>query len=143
MPPVIPPVPDRTDEYFWNGVQQGQLLLQRCTSCHVLRLPPVPMCGNCHATAWDTVAASGHGHVYSWILSHHPSEPDATPRIVVLVQLDEGPRIVSNLCDIDVADVHNDMPVQLCFREVDGVMLPQFIEAASGAGEASDAGGDS
>ena len=126
MPPVVPPIPDRTDQYFWDGVSAGQLLIQRCTSCHTLRLPPVPMCGTCHATTWDTVAASGRGTVYSWILSHHPSEPDATPRVVVLVQLEEGPRFVSNLIDVDTDEVRNDMAVKLCFREVDGVTLPQF-----------------
>ena len=126
MPTVIPPVPDLTDQYFWDGVQQHQLLVQRCAACGALRLPPVPMCGTCHATEWDTLAASGRGTVYSWILSHHPSAPDDTPRIVVLVQLAEGPRVVSNLVDVAVADVRNDMPVQLCFRTIDGVLLPQF-----------------
>ena len=131
MPAVIPPVPDLTDQYFWDGVQQHLLLVQRCASCGALRLPPVPMCGVCHSTEWDTLEASGRGTVYSWILSHHPSAPDDTPRIVVLVQLAEGPRVVSNLVDVAVADVRNDMPVQLCFRTIDGVLLPQFEPAGA------------
>jgi len=45
---------------------------------------------------------------------------------VVLVELDEGVRIVSNLCDVGVDEVQNEMPVEVCFRELDGVMLPQF-----------------
>jgi len=126
MPTVIPPVPDLNDQYFWDGVQQHKLLVQRCASCGVLRLPPVPMCGACHATEWDTLEASGEGTVYSWIMSRHPSAPDDTPRIVALVQLVEGPRVVSNLVDIEVADVRNDMPVRLCFRTIDDVLLPQF-----------------
>jgi uncharacterized OB-fold protein len=126
MASVIPPVPDRTDEFFWAGVAEHRLLVQRCAACGVLRLPPVPMCGACHAVEWEAVEVSGRGTVYSWILSHHPSEPDAEPRIVVLVQLAEGPRLVSNLVDCDVADVGNEMAVQLCFREIDGVLLPQF-----------------
>lgn len=134
MPAVIPPVPDRTDSFFWAGVEQRRLLVQRCARCETLRLPPVPMCGRCHATDWDELEVSGHGTVYSWILSHHPSEPDAAPRIVILVQLVEGPRIVSNLVGVSCADVRNDMAVQLCFREIDGVLLPLFEPAVDNAG---------
>lgn len=126
MPTVIPPVPDPTDQFFWDGVQQHRLLVQRCTSCGGLRLPPVPMCGTCHGLEWDAIEASGRGSIYSWVLSHHPSEPDAQPRIVVLVQLEEGPRVVSNLVGTEVGSVRNELPVSLVFREVDGVMLPLF-----------------
>ena len=133
MPVVIPPVPDATDQFFWDGVQRHRLLVQRCTACGALRLPPVPMCGSCHGLEWDALEASGRGTVYSWILSHHPSAPDDTPRIVTLVQLAEGPRVVSNLVDIAIADVRNDMSVRLCFRTIDGVLLPQFEPVGAGS----------
>jgi uncharacterized protein len=126
MSVVIPPTIEKDDEYFWQGVSEGRLLLQRCASCHTLRHPPVPMCGRCHSLQWDTHPAAGRGTVHSWILSHHPTEPDAVPRIVVLVELDEGLRIVSNLCDVGVDEVRNEMRVEVCFRELDGVLLPQF-----------------
>jgi len=126
MPRVIPPVVEHDDEYFWDGVQRHQLLLQRCASCQTLRHPPIPMCGVCHSLDWDTQPANGGGTIHSWIVSRHPSEPDAEPRVVVLVQLEEGVRFVANLCDVDIADVQNEMPVELCFLEVDGVLLPQF-----------------
>ena len=129
MPTVIPPVPDRNDEFFWNGVAEHRLLVQQCASCGLLRLPPVPMCGSCHSTSWNEREVSGDGSIYTWILSHHPSEPDASPRIVVLVQLVEGPRIVSNLVDVEPADLRNEMAVRVCFREVDGVVLPLFQRA--------------
>jgi uncharacterized OB-fold protein len=135
---VIPPVPDLNDQYFWDGVQQHRLVVQRCAQCGSLRLPPVPMCGACHSTEWNTLRASGEGTIYSWIISRHPSLADAQPRIVVLVQLAEGPRVVSNLVDVELADferadVRNGAAVRLCFREVDGVLLPQFqlVEVAS------------
>jgi hypothetical protein len=83
------------------------------------------MCPRCGSLEWDTQEASGRGTIHSWIVSHHPTEPDDAPRIVVLVELDEGVRIVSNL-DASVAEVENDMPVEVVFVEVDGVTLPQF-----------------
>jgi uncharacterized OB-fold protein len=126
MPGVIPPAVDKDDAYFWQGVAEHRLLLQRCASCATLRHPPIPMCGRCHSLQWDAHPAGGQGVVHSWILSHHPTQPDAEPRIVVLVELDEGLRFVSNLCDIAVDDVRNEMRVEVCFRELDGVLLPQF-----------------
>ena len=126
MPGVIPPAVEKDDEYFWRGVGEHRLLLRRCASCHTLHHPPIPMCGKCHSLKWEIHESDGRGIVHSWVLSHHPTEPDAEPRIVVLVELDEGPRIVSNLCDVAVDDVGNEMAVEVCFRELDGVVLPQF-----------------
>jgi uncharacterized OB-fold protein len=84
------------------------------------------MCGECHSVEWDTEESSGHGYVYTWIVSHHPTKPDAEPRVVVLVELDEGVRFVANLLGVDVADVRNGMEVALGIETVDDVVLPQF-----------------
>ena len=142
MPTVIPPVVDRDDAYFWEGVAKDKLLLLRCASCKKLRHPPVPMCGACHSVDVETVESAGRGIVYSWIMSHHPTEPDAKPRIVALVQLDEGVRLVSNLQEIEVGDVRNGMAVEVLFVEIDGVKLPQFrpVVTTAAGGSTSTAG---
>jgi uncharacterized OB-fold protein len=88
------------------------------------------MCPNCGSLEWDVVQLSGRGTVHSWIVSHHPSEPDDAARIVALIELDEGIRLVSNLQGIDPADVENDSAVEVMFADVDGVRLPQFRPAA-------------
>ncbi len=126
MARVIPPTVDADDEYFWDGVKEHRLLLQTCGSCGTLRHPPVPMCGRCHATDRGVQEAQGTGHVHSWIISRHPSEPDDQARVVVLVELTEGLRLVGNLVDTPFDQVRNEMPVEVCFREIDGVLLPQF-----------------
>lgn len=76
----------------------------------------------------ETIESAGNGTILTWIVSHHPTEPDAEPRIVILVQLDEGTRIVSNL--VDVAPTHdqtlNDRRVKVCFVDYGGTVLPQF-----------------
>jgi hypothetical protein len=131
MPRVIPPTPDADDRYFWDGVEQRRLLLQECAACGTLRHPPVPMCGACHSTEWTTRDAAGTGTVHSWIVSVHPAAPTEPGRIVALVELAEGLRVVANLVDVDAADVRNEMAVELCFREVDGVLLPQFRPAGA------------
>lgn len=71
--------------------------------------------------------STGRGRVHSWIVSHHPTRPDDAPRIVALVQLEEGARLVTNLQDVEADQVVNDMTVRVDFREVDGVLLPQFV----------------
>jgi uncharacterized OB-fold protein len=126
MPRIIPPNPDRDDEFFWNGVKEGKLLILRCADCKTLRHPPVPMCPNCGSVKRDAQESTGRGTIYTWIRSHHPTEPDAAPRVVVLVELEEGIRMVSNLQGVDVEDVRNGMPVEVFFQDFDGVVLPQF-----------------
>ena len=126
MPGVIPPSPTLDDQFFWDAIAEGHLVFQRCAACGVLRHPPAPMCGECHSVDWDTQESSGRGHVYTWIVSHHPTKPDAEPRVVVLVELDHGIRFVANLLGVDIGDVQNGMEVMLSIESVDGVVLPQF-----------------
>lgn len=132
MPSVIPPMPGPHDAYFWDGVRDRQLLLRRCAGCGQLQHPPTPMCGNCNSLEWETQKATGRGVVYSWIVSKHPSEADAEPRIVALVELDEGVRLVSNLTGVAPEDVRNDMVVEVTFVDYDDdVVLPHFAPVAS------------
>jgi uncharacterized OB-fold protein len=126
VPSVIPPTPTLDDQFFWDSIAEGRLVFQRCTDCGVVRHPPAPLCGDCHSTGWDTQESSGHGHVYTWIVSHHPTKPDAEPRVVVLVELDDGVRFVSNLLGVVATDVRNGMEVAVSIEDVDGVVLPQF-----------------
>jgi uncharacterized protein len=120
------------DSYFWDGVKDRTLLLRKCAGCGELQHPPTPMCGNCHSLEWETQKATGRGTVYSWIVSRHPTEPTENPRIVALVELDEGVRLVSNLIGIDADDVRNDMAVEVTFVEYDNdVVLPHFSPVAS------------
>jgi uncharacterized OB-fold protein len=126
VPAVIPPTVDRDNGWFWAGVADGKLLIQRCAGCGLLRRHGVPMCGSCHSVDSDTQEATGRGTIHSWIVSKHPTEPDADDRIVVLVELEEGIRLVSNLVDSPPDQVENDLPVELCFATYGDVTLPQF-----------------
>jgi uncharacterized OB-fold protein len=86
------------------------------------------MCPRCNSLRWETIEAAGRGTVYSFVMPRHPPLPwfDGT-YIVVLVELEEGVRILSNLCDIAPEDVTIGMPVELFFAHFDdGLTLPQF-----------------
>ena len=116
-------------QFFWDGAKSGRLLIQRCGGCGVLRHPPRPMCPNCHSLDWDVVEASGRGAVYSFVMPRHPQMPFFDEGyIVVLVELEEGIRLVSNLVDVGADDVSIGMPVQVRFDAFDGdVVLPVFV----------------
>ncbi|MCU1373889.1 MAG: hypothetical protein JWO68_1175, partial [Actinomycetia bacterium] len=66
------------------------------------------------------------GTIHSWIVSTHPTQPDADDRIVVLVELEVGIRLVSNLVGASPEEVEDDRPVELCFETYGDVTLPQF-----------------
>jgi uncharacterized OB-fold protein len=117
----------RDQDFFWEGVDRGELLCQKCLGCGALRHPPLPRCGGCGSGAWEERRLSGRGVIHTWIVSRHPSQPDPTPRVVVLVDLEEGLRFVSNLVDAEAAEAG--APVELEFREVDGRRLPLFRKA--------------
>jgi uncharacterized protein len=88
------------------------------------------MCPGCGSLEWSVRQMSGRGTVHSWILSQHPSEPDDAPRVAAVIDLDEGPRLVSNLIYCEPDDIINDMPVEVVFVDVDAVRLPQFRPAS-------------
>lgn len=115
-------------EFFWNGVRDHRLLIQRCTSCHNLRFPPRPMCPHCQSLEWDTVESAGRGTVFSCVIPHHPPLPwFPEPFVVALVELDEGTRIVTNVIGVDPRSVTVGMAVAVRYEEFDdGLVLPLF-----------------
>src|SRR3954470_23168819 len=114
------------DAFFWEAAAHGRLAVQRCAVCGALRHPPAPMCGDCGSLRWDVLDASGRGRIVSWISSLHPNRPDDQPRIVILVQLEEGTRLVSNLVDPPHAGPYDDLPVVVEFRDDRGARTPFF-----------------
>lgn len=123
---IRPPVFDFDDAFFWEGAAQRRLLIQHCATCDTVRHPPTPVCPDCGSLEQGAIESAGRGTILTWIVSRHPTEPDAEPRIVILVQLDEGTRLVSNLVDAEPSSTLNDARVEVCFVDHDGTVLPQF-----------------
>ena len=118
--------------FYWEGAARGELLLQRCSACGTLRHPPTPGCPSCRGLTWDPTAAVGRGVVYSFVVLHPPLVPGVdTGTVVAVVELDEGPRVVTNVVETTPDDVRVGLPVELCFESLgDGAVLPQFRPAA-------------
>jgi uncharacterized OB-fold protein len=117
--------------FFWEGIERGKLLIQRCRGCERLRHPPGPMCASCRSLEWDAIEASGRGSVYSYVVAHHPAIPPFDyPNVIALVELEEGTRIVSNLVGLARDEVKIGMPVVCEIAEVEeGYRLPRFRPA--------------
>ena len=97
------------NQFFWKGVENGELLIQRCASCHTLRHPPGPMCPSCRSLDWDTLKSSGRGTVYSYVRHYYPNIPPFEPgHPIAVIELEEGTRIVSDL--VAVSYTHLTLP---------------------------------
>ena len=113
--------------FFWEGAERGELLIQRCTGCQTLRHPPGPGCASCGSLDWDTVASNGRGTVHSFAVHHYPPIPGHdVPNVVALVDVDEGVRILANLTDVEPDAVEIGLPVEVYFKALDDVTLPQW-----------------
>jgi len=121
------------NRFFWEGVAQRELRIQRCNACQRLQHPPGPMCAGCHGLDLGWVRSQGRGSVYSFVWAHHPVVPPfELPNLIVLVELEEGTRIVSNLVGVAREDVRIGMSVSVEFAEVEpGRLLPRFRPAAA------------
>ncbi|WP_460480515.1 Zn-ribbon domain-containing OB-fold protein [Comamonas humi] len=132
--PVNPrAVPGLNDDnrFFWEGAQQGRLLIQRCQGCGDLHHPPGPVCPQCQSFEWDTVQASGRGTVYSYVVMHYPEVPPYEyPNPIGLIELEEGVRVVAQLVGVKPEQVCIGMPVQVEFNTFGELTLPQFRPVA-------------
>ena len=134
MPKIKRPAPGVSDDnrFFWEGVKQGKLLIQRCKSCGDLHHPPGPACPKCQSFEWDTIESSGKGTVYSFVVMHYPEVPPFEyPNPVGLIELEEGVRLISQLIGVKPGDVKIGQKVQVEFVTFDGdLTLPQFRPVA-------------
>ncbi len=123
-----PPV-GRDNAFFWEGVEAGELRIQQCGGCSVLRHPPQPLCDRCGSAEKSWIVSVGRGVVYSHVTHHYPKLPGVElPHVVLLVELEEGVRIVSELSPgADASVVRVGLPVLLTFAKVPGGQLrPTF-----------------
>ena len=126
------PLPQVSPEMapFFDAARRHVLAVQRCAGCGTMRFPARTICSTCLSREATWTPVSGRGTVFSFAIMHqaiHPGFAAETPYAVVVVELDEGPRLLSNLVDCPTADVHIGMPVGVVFDELTpDVTLPKF-----------------
>ena len=131
------PVPNADNAGFWEGCRNHELRIQRCRACDALRHPPRPMCPQCTHMEYEWMRVSGRGTIYSFTIVHGPTLPAfqaRAPHNVVVIQLDEGPYIVSNVVDCAAEQIRIGAPVEVVFEDIDqGITLPKFRVLTIGA----------
>lgn len=110
------PLPSRNSAFFWEGVMREELLGQQCSGCKIFRHPPRPMCPKCQSLEWQAVPLSGRGRIHAWMQPVHPKLPMFEyPLVCVLVDLEEGIRLFSNLYECDAGEVFEGMEVEVFY----------------------------
>jgi uncharacterized protein len=126
------PTPSIETEPFWAAVQERKLMMPTCNRCRKVTFPPTVACPACSNDAFTWTQMSGRGKVFSFVVYHrvyHPAFKDKVPYVVAVVELEEGPRIISNVVGMPVEDVQCDMPVTVVYEEVrDGYLIPKFTQ---------------
>ena len=116
-------------DFFFNGLEEHRLLVQRCSNCSTLRNPPGPICASCRSFDWVEAALSGRGIVYTYTIHYHPRLPEfETPHIVVAAEMDEGVRVVADLAGVAPGDVRIDMPVDVEFYRRGDLATFRFVK---------------
>jgi len=130
------PVPTPETEHFWSGTKAGELRLQRCDECATVYFPPRPFCPKCISKSVSVFTASGNATLYSYVINERPHPAFDGPYAIAVVQLEEGPRLMTNL--VNVAQTPEalvlDMPLHVVFEPInEDISLPYFEPAAAAA----------
>lgn len=124
------PVINEDNAPYWEYCRNHELRMQKCTDCGHIRFPASIICPKCHSMEAEWTQLSGRGKVYSYVIYHmayHPSYKDDIPYTVAIIQLNEGPRMESNITGCKGEDIQIDMPVEVYFDDVtDDISLPKF-----------------
>jgi uncharacterized OB-fold protein len=127
------PIPSEDTGPYWAAARKHELALQCCQSCGSFRFPPSPICPECTAEGGEWTALSGRGRIFSFVVFHrayHKSFEGDLPYAVALVELEEGPRLISNIVNIAHDQLRCDMPVKVVFEDIaPDCTLPKFTPA--------------
>jgi uncharacterized OB-fold protein len=125
------PIPDEASQPFFDAASKGKYLLKYCQVCDRHLAPPAELCDSCFSTDLEWREASGKGSIYSFVVNHqviHPGFKDIGPYSVIIVELEEGPRVTSTF-DGPNEDIEVDMPVKVTFEDLGQVTVPKFAKA--------------
>ena len=126
------PAPTPETKHFWDGTVIGELRLQRCDQCAHVYFPPRPFCPACASRAVSILRASGRATLYSYVINHTPVPGFTPPYAIAVVELEEGPRMMTNIVDCPQTPeaLQLDMPLEITFQKLDEqITLPLFRPA--------------
>lgn len=124
------PVPSPESQPYWDGLREHKLLTPRCDACESYWFPPALLCPRCNSAKWTWTAVSGRGRIFSYVVYHrvyHPGFADEVPYAVAVIELDEGPRLISNVIGVAPDKLVCDMKVEVVYQPItEAITLPKF-----------------
>lgn len=129
--PAVAPDPGGEDAPFWDAAAEDRLVLPRCRACATFVWYPRTFCASCHSSGVDWVEVSGRGTVYSFTVSHRGMGPwrEHAPYVIAYVELEEGPRVLTNLVGADPDSVRIGDRVRAVFQPAGATKLLRFCPA--------------
>jgi len=118
---ILPSTDGLNGEFYARASDTGRLHFQRCSDCGAWRHPPRFRCAACGSGAWSWAPSTGRGRVFSWTVTHRPLDPafaGELPYAVLVVEMEEGVRVVGNLLDLAPADLALDLAVVAAIERV-------------------------
>jgi uncharacterized protein len=129
-PPKPRPVLEGMTAAYYEHCARGELAFQRCDDCGAWRHPPRVLCAACGSARWSWQPSTGRGRVFTWTVVHQPMNPafaSEVPYAVIVVETDEGVRVVTNLRGAGPEVLRLGLPVEVTFEVIDGTLtLPMF-----------------
>ena len=127
------PTPDPETQPYWDAARDGKLLIKRCRGCGEAFFYPRSFCPSCWSEDVEWEEASGRATLYTWSVVHRndlPPFPDRVPYVAAVVDLDEGPRMMTNVEGCSFDELAVGMALQVDFRaESDDITVPVFRPA--------------
>ena len=129
------PAPERDalNTPYWDSLAQGALSFQRCSACGHAWLPARSECPDCLGDRWVWEKAAGGAKLISWVVYHvafHPAFANRLPYNVAVVELDEGPRLISNVVGVaDAETLKIDQRLKLVIEDEGGTAVARFSTA--------------
>jgi hypothetical protein len=129
------PIPSAESKPYWDGLRERKLMMPRCDDCKGWWFPPSLLCPHCNSKAWSWTQTSGRARIFSYVVYHrvyHPAFAQEVPYAVAVIELDEGPRMISNVMDIAPDKLECDMRVEVAYQPVtDAITLAKFRPVAA------------
>jgi uncharacterized OB-fold protein len=115
---------------FWDAAAEERLLIQRCDDCGRWQYYPRPFCKVCWSRNVSWAEASGRATLYTFSIVRQNDLPpfdERVPYVTAIVDLEEGPRMVSEVVDCPLDEVEIGMPLEVTYRDLaEGLKLPVF-----------------
>jgi uncharacterized OB-fold protein len=136
MAQYLKPLPTITplNQPYWDALKRHEFRMQRCGQCARVWFPPSPLCPRCWSRQFTWASLGGRGRVSSWVIFHQPyfkGFEDEIPYNVAEVELDEGPRLMTNLVGIANDKIRAGMPVEIVYDDVTGELTLARFKPAS------------